>query len=53
MQKALSQMNVQVHHAVSDLAGTTGMAIVRAIVAGERDPGRLSALRHPSLPQVR
>lgn len=47
MQKALSQMNVQVHHAVSDLAGTTGMAIVRAIVAGERDPGRLSALRHP------
>jgi transposase len=45
MQKALSQMNVQVHHAVSDLAGTTGMAIVRAIVAGERDPSRLSALR--------
>jgi transposase len=45
MQKALSQMNVQVHHAVSDLAGTTGMAIVRAIVAGERDPSRLSTLR--------
>jgi transposase len=45
MQKALSQMNVQVHHAVSDLAGTTGMAIVRAIVAGERDPRRLGALR--------
>jgi transposase len=45
MQKALNQMNVQVHHAVSDLAGTTGMAIVRAIVAGERDPSRLSALR--------
>lgn len=47
MQKALSQMNVQVHHAVSDLAGTTGLAIVRAIVAGERDPDRLSSLRHP------
>ena len=45
MQKALNQMNVQVHHAVSDLAGTTGMAIVRAIVAGERDPSRLAALR--------
>jgi len=45
MQKALNQMNVQVHHAVSDLAGMTGMAIVRAIVAGERDPSRLSALR--------
>jgi transposase len=47
MQKALDQMNVQVHRAVADLTGTTGMAIVRAIVAGERDPGRLSALRHP------
>jgi transposase len=46
MQKALDQMNVQVHRAVSDLTGVTGMAIVRAIVAGERDPLRLSALRH-------
>lgn len=45
MQKALDQMNVQVHRAVSDLTGTTGLAIVRAIVAGERDPLRLSALR--------
>jgi transposase len=47
MQKALDQMNVQVHRALADLTGTTGMAIVRAIVAGERDPGRLSALRDP------
>ena len=46
MQKALDQMNVQVHRAVTDLTGTTGMAIVRAIVAGERDPVRLSMLRH-------
>lgn len=45
MQKALDQMNVQVHRAVSDLAGTTGLAIVRAIVAGERDPARLAAFR--------
>lgn len=45
MQKALDQMNVQVHRAISDLKGTTGMAIVRAIVAGERDPARLAALR--------
>jgi transposase len=45
MQKALDQMNVQVHRAVSDLTGTTGMAIVRAIVAGERDPLRLAAHR--------
>ena len=46
MQKALDQMNVQVHRAVSDLTGQTGMAIVRAIVDGERNPVRLAALRH-------
>jgi transposase len=45
MQKALDQMNVQVHRAVSDLTGDTGMAIVRAIVSGERDPSRLAAHR--------
>ena len=45
MQKSLDQMNVLVHRAVSDLTGHTGMAIVRAIVAGERDPARLAALR--------
>jgi hypothetical protein len=45
MQKALDQMNVQVHRAVTDLTGKTGMAIVRAIVAGERDPLRLAAHR--------
>lgn len=45
MQKPLDQMNVRVHRAVSDLTGATGMAIVRAIVAGERDPLRLAALR--------
>lgn len=47
MQKALDQMNVQVHRAVTDLTGVTGMAIVRAIVAGERDPARLAAHRDP------
>jgi transposase len=45
MQKALDQMNVQVHHAVSDLTGKTGMDIVRAIVEGERDPAKLAKLR--------
>lgn len=45
MQKALDQMNVRVHRAVSDLTGHTGMAIVRSIVSGERDPLRLAALR--------
>lgn len=47
MQKSLDQMNVRVHRAVADLDGVTGMAILRAIVAGERDPQRLAALRDP------
>jgi transposase len=47
MQKALDQMNVQVHRAVSELTGETGMAIVRAIVGGERDPARLAEHRDP------
>lgn len=37
VQKALDQMNVQLHHAVSDLTGETGLAILEAIVKGERD----------------
>jgi hypothetical protein len=45
MQKALDQINVQLHHVISDLAGTTGLAIVDAILAGERDPARLAKLR--------
>jgi transposase len=51
MQKALDQMNVRVHRAVSDLTGHTGMAIVRAIVAGERDPNKLAALRDKACKQ--
>jgi transposase len=47
MQKSLDQMNVRVHRAVADLDGATGMAILRAIVAGERDPGQLATLRDP------
>src|SRR5437867_6462864 len=47
MQKSLDQMNVRVHRAVAALDGVTGLAIVRAIVAGERDPHRLAALRDP------
>jgi len=45
MQKALDQMNLQLHHVISDLSGTTGMAILDAILAGERDPRRLARLR--------
>lgn len=47
MQKSLDQMNVRVHRAVSDLDGVTGMAILRAIVAGERDGRALAKLRDP------
>jgi transposase len=45
MQKSLDQMNVRVHRAVADLQGATGMAIVQAIVEGERDPRKLAELR--------
>ena len=45
MQKALDQMNVQLHHVISDLTGLTGLAIVDAILAGERDPHKLAQLR--------
>ena len=45
MQKSLDQMNVRVHRAVSDIDGVTGMAILRAIVDGERDARQLAKLR--------
>lgn len=46
MQKALDQMNLQIHHVISDIAGTTGLAIIDAILGGERDPHALAALRN-------
>ncbi len=45
MQKALTQMNLQLHHVLSDIAGVTGLAIVRDILAGVRDPRALAAHR--------
>ena len=45
MQKALQQMNVHLHHVVSDLNGQTGLRILDAILAGERDPQKLLELR--------
>ena len=47
MQKALLQMNVQLSQAVTDITGITGQTIIRAILAGERDPEKLAALREP------
>lgn len=45
MQKALMQMNVQLHHVVSDITGVTGLKIVRAIIAGTRAPEDLAKHR--------
>jgi len=45
MQKALTFMNLQLHHVISTVTGITGMRIIRAIVAGERDPDKLAAMR--------
>src|SRR3989442_1209891 len=47
MQKALTEMNIQLATVLSDLSGETGMSIVRSIVAGERDGMRLAKFRDP------
>jgi hypothetical protein len=45
MQKALTQMNLQIQHVIDDIMGVTGQAIVDAILRGERDPAVLAGLR--------
>ena len=47
MQKSLEQMNLQLHKVLSDITGVTGLKILRAIVAGQRDPVVLAQMRHP------
>ncbi len=49
MHKALEQMNVQLHKAVSDVTGKSGMSIIRAIVAGQHDPQALAQMGDPRL----
>lgn len=44
MQKLLSQMNLQIHHVLSDITGASGLAILDAILAGERNPVQLAQL---------
>lgn len=46
MQKALAQMNLQLANVISDVVGETGQRILRAIIAGERDPRKLAELKH-------
>jgi transposase len=53
MQKALTQMNIQLANVISDLSGWTGQRIVRAILAGERDPEALATLSHPGIHATR
>src|SRR5215468_8923170 len=45
MHKSLDQMNLQIHHVISDITGVTGLAIVDAIVAGQTNPDELATLR--------
>jgi len=49
MQKLLELMNIKIHTVISDLLGKTGMAMVKAILAGERDPQILSTLCDPRI----
>ena len=44
MQKALSEMNLQLHHVLSDITGVSGLKILDSILAGERDPMKLASL---------
>lgn len=46
MQKVFNEMNVQLHHVISDIDGWSGQRIIQAIIDGERDPAKLAALRH-------
>jgi len=46
MQKAMTQMNLQIQHVINDITGLTGLAIVDAILGGERDASKLAELRH-------
>ena len=46
MHKALTQMNLQIHHVIDDITGLTGLSIVDAILAGQRDPVELAKLRN-------
>jgi transposase len=49
MHKALTQMNVQIQHVISDITGLTGLAILDAMLEGQRDPAALAKLRDPHI----
>ena len=49
MQKALTEMNIQLHNVISHITGVTGMAIIKAILDGEQDPAKLAILRNDKI----
>ena len=49
MQKALTEMNIQLANVISDLSGCTGLKIVRAILRGDRNPEKLAELKHQGI----
>ena len=49
LHKALTQMNIQLQHVIADVTGVTGLAILEAILAGERDPVALAKLKNPRI----
>lgn len=49
MQKALIQMNIQLHKVISDINGLTGMKIIKAIIEGEKDPQKLAEFRNSNM----
>lgn len=53
IQKALQQMNLQLHHVISDVTGVTGLDILQALLAGERDPHKLAALKQHQIKSSR
>jgi transposase len=53
IQKTLTQMNIQLSNVISDISGMTGMAILRAIVSGERNPQALARLKNERIHATR
>lgn len=51
MQKALIQMNIHLHNALSDITGVTGMSIIKAILSGQTNPKELAKMRDPRCKQ--
>ncbi len=49
MQKALTQMNLQIHNVISDITGVTGLLIIDTILSGERNPHKLAALKNSKI----